>query len=196
MVGTGHHRAGSRLTDLPSATRSAAGPAAALHAVCGMPEEQVQLITDPAGLTDVLAAVAAAVDRAEGGVVVFCFVGHGLLGPGDQLYLATGTTSAHNTVHAVPCAEIRNLLSAAPVRPVVILDRCFSGRSEAWQGHPLHGRGRGHRRESGRTAAGDRGGERPSYRAVGCVGRTRSGTACRHRRAGGLQLRRSLVHGF
>ncbi|MFE9890594.1 AAA family ATPase [Streptomyces scopuliridis] len=136
VVGTGHHRAGSRLTDLPSATRSAAGLAAALHAVCGMPEEQVQLITDPAGPTDVLAAVAAAVDRAEGGVVVFCFVGHGLLGPGDQLYLATGTTSAHNTVHAVPYAEIRNLLSAAPVRPVVILDCCFSGLAEAAQQGP------------------------------------------------------------
>ncbi|WP_326613332.1 ATP-binding protein [Streptomyces scopuliridis] len=136
LVGTGRYQAGSRLTDLPSATRSAAGLAAALHTVCGMPEDQVQLITDPAGPTDVLAAVEAAVDRAEGGVVVFCFAGHGLLGPGDQLYLATGTTSAHSTVHAVLYAEIRNLLSAAPVRPVVILDCCFSGLAEAAQQGP------------------------------------------------------------
>ncbi|MFE4496999.1 hypothetical protein ACFRKD_31595 [Streptomyces niveus] len=139
VVGTGSHPAGARLADLPSAARSAAGLAAALHTACGMPEEQIQLLVDPEGPTEVLAAVAAAVERAEGGVVVFCYVGHGLLGPADQLYLATGTTdstSARGTVHAVPYAEIRNLLSSAPVRPVVILDCCFSGLAETDQRGP------------------------------------------------------------
>ncbi|MFE5666671.1 hypothetical protein ACFQ7W_22395 [Streptomyces niveus] len=139
VVGTGSHPAGARLADLPSAARSAAGLAAALHTACGMPEEQIHLLVDPEGPTEVLAAVAAAVERAEGGVVVFCYVGHGLLGPADQLYLATGTTdstSARSTVHAVPYAEIRNLLSSAPVRPVVILDCCFSGLAETDQRGP------------------------------------------------------------
>ncbi|MFD4031594.1 caspase family protein [Streptomyces sp. NPDC058637] len=132
VIGTGQQPAGARLSDLPSATRSAAALAETLRTVCGMATDQVRLVTDPAGPTDVLAAVSAAVDRAEGGVVVLSFTGHGLLGPGDQLYLATSATaSANDTVHAVPYAEIRNLLSAAPVRPVVILDCCFSGLAEA-----------------------------------------------------------------
>lgn len=132
VIGTGRQSAGARLSDLPSATRSAAALAETLRTVCGMATDQVHLVTDPAGPTDVLAAVSAAVDRAEGGVVVLCFTGHGLLGPGDQLYLATSaTTSANDTVHSVPYAEIKNLLSAAPVHPVVILDCCFSGLAEA-----------------------------------------------------------------
>ncbi|MFC9650682.1 caspase family protein [Streptomyces sp. NPDC056937] len=131
VVGTGGHSAGSELTDLPSAIRSAADLAALLHTACGMPEDQIELLTNPRSPTEVLAALEAAVERAEGGVVVFCFVGHGLLSPADQLYLATGTASARSTVHAIPYAEIRNLLSTAPVRPVVILDCCFSGLAEA-----------------------------------------------------------------
>ncbi|MFJ5686748.1 caspase family protein [Streptomyces sp. NPDC093099] len=131
VVGTGGHSAGAELTDLPSAIRSAADLAALLHTACGMPEDQIQLLTDPRSPTEVLAVLEAAVERAQGGVVVFCFVGHGLLSPADQLYLATGTASARSTVHAIPYAEIRNLLSAAPVRPVVILDCCFSGLAEA-----------------------------------------------------------------
>ncbi|WP_030265084.1 caspase, EACC1-associated type [Streptomyces violens] len=132
VVGTGRHPEGALLSELPGARRSAADLAAALHTACGMAEEHITLLTDPEGPTEVLAAVERAVDEAADGVVVFCFVGHGLLGPGDQLYLATAaSTSADSTVHAVPYAEIRNLLSASPVRPVVILDCCFSGLAEA-----------------------------------------------------------------
>ncbi|MER0247258.1 caspase family protein [Streptomyces sp. HSW2009] len=132
VVGTGHHPADSRLASLPSASRSATAVARLLHTACGVAEDRITLITDPDGPTEVLAAVAAAVEAAAGGIVLFCFVGHGLLGPADQLYLATsGSTSADSSVHAVPYAEIRNLLGAAPVRPVVFLDCCFSGLARA-----------------------------------------------------------------
>lgn len=132
VVGTGHHPSGATLSDLPSARRSAAAVADALRSACGMPEEHIELITDPEGPTEVLAAVERAVTEAADGVVVFCFVGHGLLGPGDQLYLATAaSTSADSTVRAVPYAEIRNLLGSATARPVVVLDCCFSGLAEA-----------------------------------------------------------------
>ncbi|MGK5732683.1 caspase, EACC1-associated type [Streptomyces sp. URMC 124] len=140
VVGTGRHPAGARLVGLPSAARSATALAEALRSACGMADDRgdrVTLITDPAGPSDVLAAVEAVTERAEGGVVLFCFVGHGLLGPAEQLYLATSAgTSAHSTAHAVPYAEIRNLLSASSARPVVILDCCFSGLAEAVQQGP------------------------------------------------------------
>ncbi|MFI6003384.1 caspase family protein [Streptomyces sp. NPDC051366] len=136
VIGTGRQPPGALLSDLPAATRSAQAVAEALHAVCGMAEVNVELLLDPAGPTDVLAAVQRAVDHAERGVVLFCFVGHGLLGPEDHLYLATAaTTSSDDTVPAIPYTEVRNRLSAAPVRPVVILDCCFSGLAEAAAAH-------------------------------------------------------------
>ncbi|MFF7727769.1 hypothetical protein [Streptomyces sp. NPDC008001] len=132
VVGTGRHPAGARLTGLPSAARSATALAEALRSECGMAGDRVTLITDPSGPSAVLSAMRAVTDRAEGGVVLFCFVGHGLLGPAEQLYLATAATdSAQDTADAVPYAEIRNLLGESSARPVVILDCCFSGLAEA-----------------------------------------------------------------
>ncbi|MFJ3902835.1 hypothetical protein [Streptomyces sp. NPDC090025] len=121
----------ARLADLPSAARSARELARVLRDHCGMAGRVTELI-DPEGPTQVLAAVRAAVDRAQGGAVLFCFVGHGLLGPGRQLYLATAATAtADDTVTAVPYAEIRHLLGDAAARTVVVLDCCFSGRAQA-----------------------------------------------------------------
>ncbi|WSK73849.1 caspase family protein [Streptomyces sp. NBC_01276] len=132
MIGTARHPSDAPLPGLPAATRSAQALAETLHTACGMPRENIQLLLNPAASTDALVAVRRAIEEAERGIVLFCFVGHGLLGPEDRLYLATSaTTSADDTVRAIPYAEIRNQLSAAPVRPVVILDCCFSGLAEA-----------------------------------------------------------------
>ncbi|MFI8518428.1 caspase family protein [Streptomyces sp. NPDC085481] len=133
VVGTGRQGAGdgALLADLPSAAHSARELARVLREHCGMADRVTEVI-DPQSATDVLSALRTAVDRAEGGAVVFCFVGHGLIGPRGQLYLATASTArADDTVTAVPYAEIRNLLGDALARTVVILDCCFSGRAEA-----------------------------------------------------------------
>ncbi|WP_424887737.1 caspase, EACC1-associated type [Streptomyces sp. XH2] len=140
VVGTGEHPAGARLAGLPSAARSAAALAEALRTVGGMADgrgDRVTLITDPLAPSVVLSAMRDVAERAEGGVVLFCFVGHGLLGPAEQLYLATAATdSAQDTADAVPYSEIRNLLGDSSARPVVILDCCFSGLAEAVQREP------------------------------------------------------------
>ncbi|MEV5385460.1 caspase family protein [Streptomyces sp. NPDC052721] len=135
VVGTGRHVEGALLADLPSAQRTARALADTLTSACGMAVGQVRLVTDPPSAADILGPLEQAIDEARGGVLVFCFVGHGLLGPGGKLYLATTATPSHdNTVHAVPYAEIENRLADAPVRPVVILDCCFSGLAEAADG--------------------------------------------------------------
>ena len=140
VVGTGRQDAGERggpgggvrLADLPSATHTARELARVLRERCGMAAGLVTELIDPAGPTEVLAALRDAVEAAAGGVVLFCFTGHGLLGPGGQLYLATAATvRPDDTVTAVPYAEVRNLLGDAPARAVVVLDCCFSGRAAA-----------------------------------------------------------------
>lgn len=134
VVGTGRQGAagdGVRLAGLPGAARSARELARLLRERAGMAGRVTEVI-DPESPTEVLAALRTAVDRAQGGAVLFCFVGHGLLGPRRQLYLATASTATpDDTVTAVPYAEIRNLLAEAPARTVVVLDCCFSGRAEA-----------------------------------------------------------------
>ncbi|MFI8961203.1 caspase family protein [Streptomyces sp. NPDC053493] len=131
VVGTGRQGDGAGLADLPGAARSARELARLLRERAGMAGRVTEII-DPESPTEVLAAVRTAVHRAEGGAVLFCFVGHGLLGPRRQLYLATTrTATADDTVNAVPYAEIRNLLADASARTVVVLDCCFSGRAEA-----------------------------------------------------------------
>ncbi|MFF3861495.1 hypothetical protein [Streptomyces sp. NPDC002209] len=132
VVGTGRYGSeeAAGLADLPSAARSARDIADVLRRHCGM-EGRVTEVIDPEGPTQVLAAVQAAIDASEGGVVLFCFVGHGLLGPGRQLYLATsGTASPGDTVHAVPYDQISKRLGDATASPVVVLDCCFSGLAD------------------------------------------------------------------
>ncbi|MFI5677406.1 caspase, EACC1-associated type [Streptomyces cellulosae] len=136
VVGTATHP-GDRMPGLPSALRSAQDVAEALSTVCGM-GDRVTLLTDPKSPSDVLEALAAAIGRAEPteeryarGTVLLYFVGHGLRGPGQQLYLATARTKSQaDTAHSVPYTEIERYLSDAAADPVVILDCCFAGNAQ------------------------------------------------------------------
>ncbi|MFB4426111.1 AAA family ATPase [Streptomyces sp. QL37] len=136
VVGTASHP-GQQLPALPSALRSARDVAETLSTVCGM-GDRVTLLTDPTSPSDVLEALATAIGRAEPtearyerGTVLLYFVGHGLRGPGQQLYLATATTKSQADVaHSVPYTEIERYLSDAAADPVVILDCCFAGNAQ------------------------------------------------------------------
>lgn len=100
--------------------------------------DRATLLTDPASPSDVLEALAAAIDRAAPteeryahGTVLLYFAGHGLRGPGRQLYLATATTKSQTDMaHSVPCTETERRLSDAAADPVVILDCCFAGNAQ------------------------------------------------------------------
>ncbi|WP_228980879.1 caspase family protein [Streptomyces sp. DH12] len=130
VVGTSVHGAGSRLPDLPSVEASARDLARALHEICGMEPSQVELLLDPAdGATVVEAVEQAAADTR--GLVLFAFIGHGLLGPQDQLYLATATSSSQGIARSIPYQVIRDTLGNSGARVVVLLDCCFSGMAQA-----------------------------------------------------------------
>ncbi|MEU7467664.1 AAA family ATPase [Streptomyces sp. NPDC044984] len=136
VVGTATHP-GRLLPALPSALRSARDVAETLSTVCGM-GDRVTLLTDPTSPSDVLEALTTVIGRAEPteqryerGTVLLYFVGHGLRGPGRQLYLATARTKSQtDTAHSVPYTEVERYLSDAVADPVVILDCCFAGNAQ------------------------------------------------------------------
>ncbi|MEU3755506.1 AAA family ATPase [Streptomyces olivoreticuli] len=131
LVGTGRHAPGSTLPDLPGVDTTLDDLARALRDVCGMPEERIHRVPADATADDVIAAVEAAVAEATG-TVLFCYTGHGLLGPGDELHLATRATPAEDRIaHSVPYSVVKGLLGGAEGGSVVVLDCCFSGRAAA-----------------------------------------------------------------
>ncbi|WP_239336174.1 caspase family protein [Frankia sp. CiP3] len=138
LVGTSRHADGSRLPDLPSVATTVEDLRRALEEVCGMAPANIHTIVDPADEGAVLDAVEAAAAQA-GGVVLFYFAGHGLLGPGDRLYLATHASLAGDRVaRSVSYQTVRDILAELPASTVVVLDCCFSGLADA----TAHGRQR------------------------------------------------------
>ncbi|WP_433340690.1 caspase, EACC1-associated type [Streptomyces sp. CA-253872] len=128
-MGADSHVSASGLPSLPSVASTLDDLARALHDLCGIAAEHIHRVPPDAAAPDVLAAVEEAVDQATG-VVLFCYAGHGLLGPADELYLAThDSTSADRVAQAVPFRTVRDLLARATGGSVALLDCCFSGRA-------------------------------------------------------------------
>lgn len=128
LFGTGRYAPDSELAALPAVDATLGDLHDTLVLVCGMDPAQVTRVPADAGPTRVVAAVEAAVREAVAGPVLFCYTGHGLLGPGDELYLATrAVRSADEVADAVPYRVVRDLLGEAPRGSLVILDCCFSG---------------------------------------------------------------------
>ncbi|MFD7656628.1 hypothetical protein ACFV4N_21875 [Actinosynnema sp. NPDC059797] len=132
LIATSTH-VGSSLPDVPSARRSAEALRDRLVRVCGMPPERVRLLPDPESPVDVARAVAEEA-AATATTLLVHYVGHGLWGPGGQLYLATTHTDdlvpGLAGYQAYPFAELRQALSSARATSVVVLlDCCFSGRA-------------------------------------------------------------------
>ncbi|MEU0072449.1 WD40 repeat domain-containing protein [Streptomyces sp. NPDC006332] len=133
LIGTPSHVPGSELPDLPAVATTLDDLEAALNDACGM-RGRVHRVPSDAGPSEVVAAVERAVREAVGPILL-CYVGHGILGPGDELYLATrASRSPGRIADAVPYGTLRNLLTEAPGGSVVVLDCCYSGRAKAPSG--------------------------------------------------------------
>lgn len=143
VVGTATHpAAGSQLPDVPSVGASALDLAAALRDQAGISDEHLTLLVDPADplvLGQCLGRVAAEATD----VLMVYYIGHGLVGDGRELYLATSATDS--LVHGLDFTALRYramLRSLGDIRArtvVVILDCCFSGRAELPSGPPSVG---------------------------------------------------------
>ncbi|WP_433361932.1 caspase, EACC1-associated type [Streptosporangium sp. CA-115845] len=136
IVGSGRHVAEARIGDVPQAVSAATDLATTLVERTDLAPEQLTLLVNP----DDPARLATAIDtlsRQATDVLVFVYVGHGLIGPDNHLYLATQATVdlTRGPVRnqALPYAEVADLLSGSRARlSVVILDCCWAGRATGW----------------------------------------------------------------
>ncbi|MDG4810998.1 caspase family protein [Micromonospora sp. WMMD1120] len=137
LIGTAGHE-GPTLTPVPAAARSVMALRQRLLDRCGVRPDRLRLLVDPPDAATMAAAIAEAA-RAADSVLLVYYVGHGLLGPGGELYLAaTGTDrlvpglAAHQ---ALSVAAIREAVTSCPAAAVVVvLDCCFAGRALAGSG--------------------------------------------------------------
>ncbi|GAA2883490.1 hypothetical protein GCM10010517_46700 [Streptosporangium fragile] len=133
LVGSATHSAGSILTSVPAVTTTITALADCLVRRAGLDPRNLTQVMDPANPQEIGEALA---DLAESATdtLLFYYVGHGLIGPGKELHLATRATAdlrrgvaAHQ---ALPYPAVREVLSGCRARLLVVgLDCCFSGRA-------------------------------------------------------------------
>ncbi|WP_067678895.1 caspase, EACC1-associated type [Nocardia miyunensis] len=122
---------GSALPSLPTVPETFDDLREAFVDRCGARAENVVGVLDPSDARTMAAVIAEEAARAQSILVVY-FIGHGLRGPGGELFLAAADTgelipglAAHQALSFAALAQAVQGCRAAAV--VVILDCCFSG---------------------------------------------------------------------
>ncbi|CAM5294218.1 hypothetical protein SDIAM26S_00900 [Streptomyces diastaticus subsp. diastaticus] len=133
LIATATHDESSLLTSVPSVAASFRALRTVLTERCGVRPECLRELLDPADAQTMARAVAEEAQRAESVLMVY-FIGHGLLGPERELYLAArGTdrlTPGMAEHQALSFSSLRQALEASRASSVVVvLDCCFSGRA-------------------------------------------------------------------
>ncbi|MFF4615601.1 caspase, EACC1-associated type [Nonomuraea jabiensis] len=137
LVGSSRHpAAGALIGDVPAALTSMHDLADAVVRHAGLDRRHVTCLPDPRDPAELAQAVADLAERSDE-VALFSYVGHGLLGPEGELYLATQATAdlgrGSAVYQALPFTQVRDLLSRARARlSLVILDCCWAGRATGW----------------------------------------------------------------
>ncbi|MFQ3556616.1 hypothetical protein QZN11_07405 [Streptomyces gramineus] len=132
LIGTAHH-VGPTLTSVPSVSRSLQALDRSLRTACAIPSESIRTLLDPPNAQVMAAAIAEEAQRARSVLLIY-YLGHGLIGPGEELYLAAVGTdrltpglAAHQ---ALPLSALQQALTACRAPSVVVvLDCCFSARA-------------------------------------------------------------------
>jgi len=131
LIGTATHT-GPTLTSVPTVAPTFRDLEKALTQHCGVPSGRLTALLDPPDAQTMARAVITAAQQAESVLLVY-FIGHGMLGPGDELYLAacgTDTLTPGMAEHqALSFSALRQALESSRASSiVVVLDCCFSGR--------------------------------------------------------------------
>ncbi|MGC4770504.1 caspase, EACC1-associated type [Micromonospora sp. DT44] len=132
VIGTETHH-GEGLPSVPVVGRTFTALVERFSSRCGVPAGQLRAVHDPPDAVTIAREVTAAAQQATTVLLIY-FIGHGLRGPGGELYLAASGTerltpglAAHQ---AYPVSDLREALTACRAPSVVVvLDCCFSGRA-------------------------------------------------------------------
>ncbi|REK90671.1 hypothetical protein DY245_08885 [Streptomyces inhibens] len=132
VVGSGRHVPGSLLPDVPAVEETVRELGRTLVEQCGLRPEHLRSLTDPDDPRALGTALRDAATEASD-VRLLYYVGHGLVSPGNELYLATRATDDPVTglmLNALPYQAVRDILGECRARSVVVvLDCCFAGRA-------------------------------------------------------------------
>ncbi|MEW1838705.1 caspase family protein [Nonomuraea angiospora] len=133
VAGTGTHRPDSPLPAVPAVPATVADVGRCLVERAGLAPAHLTVRLDPATPADLGQALDRLAQEATS-VLMFYYVGHGLIGPDNELYLATRATvdlgRGAPGYQALPYGVVRQILSASRAElVVVVLDCCFAGRA-------------------------------------------------------------------
>lgn len=130
IIATANHT-GSMLPSLPSVEQSFHDLRDALGSRCGVSPHNIATVFDPADARVMAQAITEEAGRARSVLLIY-YIGHGLRGPGGDLYLAAVDTdeltpglAAHQALPFAAIAQALHKCVAASV--VIVLDCCFSG---------------------------------------------------------------------
>lgn len=120
------------LPSIPAASRSLALMRNAIAQGARLDGSRIRYIEDPDNVANVGFQIAEASEQARD-VLLFYFVGHGLIGNDGDLHLAIRCTDPRLnrlSFGSLPYSRVREALLNSPARcVVVVLDCCFSGRA-------------------------------------------------------------------
>lgn len=127
LIGTGMHTASSGLPDVPAVGSTLADLEQVLIQRCGMAQSNVRVLADPRSPLEVGLVLAQSARQAQD-VLLVCYVGHGVVSPGGELYLATTSTERRPELlayTALSCTAVRDTLLASPARSIVVVLDCM-----------------------------------------------------------------------
>ncbi|WP_405944363.1 caspase family protein [Streptomyces sp. NBC_01020] len=139
LIGTGTHD-GPTLTSVAAVPRAVEALRTRLLDVCGVQPDRLTMAIDLPDAQSMAQAITREAQLAETTLLIY-YAGHGLIGPGDELYLAARGTDALTpglAAHqALQVSAIREALSSCRASSViVVLDCCFSGRADLGSRNP------------------------------------------------------------
>ncbi|WP_280458843.1 caspase, EACC1-associated type [Nocardia carnea] len=136
LIGASRYAPDSRLPDLETVATNVDDLSRVLVRRCGVPDEQITVVKDPANPAELAAVIAREAERA-GDLFLLYYAGHGVLDSDAALHLATGATVDESQVllghQALAFADISALLrDSCPARRIVaVVDACYAGRASA-----------------------------------------------------------------
>ncbi|MGR6917890.1 caspase, EACC1-associated type [[Actinomadura] parvosata] len=135
LVGSGVYEPRSRLRAVPAVERTVADLGRCLIERAELDPAHLTTLMNPRNPEEFGSALVEVVDQADD-VLMFYYVGHGLVSPRGELHLGTRSTvdltqgiASHQ---ALPYSTISDVLSGCRAElMLVVLDCCFSGRAQA-----------------------------------------------------------------